>query len=38
MKIIEKIKQNKKKTLVRVYTNEKIKHSYQYVTIGEWEK
>ena len=37
MKIIEKIKQNKKKTLVRVYTNEKIKNSYQYVTIGEWE-
>lgn len=38
MKISEKIKNNKKKTLVRVYTNEKIKNSYQYVTIGEWEE
>lgn len=36
MKISEKIKNNKKKTLVRVYTNEKIENSYQYVTIGDW--
>ncbi len=36
MKISEKIKNNKKKTLVRVYTNEKIDNSYQYVTVGEW--
>lgn len=36
MNISEKIKNNKKKTLVRVYSNEKLKDSYQYVTIGEW--
>lgn len=37
MKIADKIKNRKKKTIVKVYTNEKIENSYQYVTIGEWK-
>ena len=40
MNIIQKIKESKKKTLVRVYLNEEFKElkSYSYSVIGEWEK
>lgn len=40
MNIINKIKNNPKKTKVRVYINDKLNdlNEYQYVVIGEWNK
>ncbi len=42
MNLIEKIKNNQKKTLVRVYMHEQLKEiineTYSYVYVGEWNK